>query len=232
MKPLFGEDRKFPFNLVATALNVAKHDRMNMPCPVPVTFPSRPLAVFDLDDTLNRLTIDVCREMKKYGVNVDYEDIVDFDWHATFGPHAPPLEAFFCQNPLLENAAPNPDGVLAAQQLLAEGWDVEVWTARAWHPDGERITRQWLDRHGLNEVPARLCDTRHCKSSLISDGRVPDLYVDDAAHHVLAMAESGSRMATLISRPWNRGIIVPWRVHCLSELGAMAAMAAEFPEPA
>lgn len=215
-------DLQFPLKRVAAALDMDSLKPMNMPCPIPTPETSRPLAAFDLDDTLNLLTEEVCAVMKQYGIHVDYEEILHFDWHKTYGADAPCLDEFFCNHPLLERALPNPEGLTLVRRLLNEGWDVEVWTARAWHPRGEFITRQWLNRYGLKDVRARLCDHRECKTTLIAGGRIPDLYVDDAPHHVMAMAEAGSKMSTLISRPWNRGVTVPWRVHCLSEVELMA----------
>lgn len=52
----------------------------------------------------------------------------------------------------------------------------------------------------------------------IAAGPIPDLFVDDAARHVRAMADDDVPLSVAINRPWNRSAVVPARIDCPPQL--------------
>lgn len=168
-------------------------------------------AAFDLDDTLNLLREGVCESMRRRGFLIRANEMHCYDWSTLFGEAAPGLLEVLMQDRLLETAEPDVPAIDAVRQILKDGVHVEVWTARGWHPDGYGITRRYLDRVGLQRAGIRLVGLNEskvrclpvCVSRTGTRAHKPDLYVDDAPHHIDALLRAGVRGARLLRRPWS-----------------------------
>lgn len=166
---------------------------------------TRPLAVFDVDDTLNLLSSEVSRLMFDAGKGLPVSEWRTYDWTELFKEPVDTLLERLMSGRLLEAAQPNPAFAWLPRQLLDAGYEVEAWTARNWHPRGELITKRFFDAIGVPDVTVRLSAVGQPKGELLVSGRAPALFLDDSASHVADVAaRSPDTLSLLVSRPWNR----------------------------
>lgn len=163
---------------------------------------------FDLDDTLNGLRFGMHRALKRRGFFLPIAQWHTFDLHSTVGMSVQDFQSMLIEDRLLEEAAIEPQGAAAIRELLEFGFDVEVWTARGFHPRASKITSASLGRHGLGHLPVVLIEHGRSKRELLAQRtqqRPLHAFIDDNGNHVrdIAAAAPGCQ-CFLIDRPWNR----------------------------
>lgn len=92
------------------------------------------------------------------------------------------------------------------QRLADAGLDICLCTARGWHPEGERVTREWLERHELPYSRLLVVPEGASKSSVYRhlSHRYLGMFDDHAAHLDDAMQSGLVACPVLIDQPWNR----------------------------
>ncbi|HEU0197998.1 MAG TPA: hypothetical protein VFQ88_12400 [Nevskiaceae bacterium] len=184
-----------------------------------------PLAAFDLDGTLNLLPYDLVHALERHGITTTVEALWSDSWRSLLTRTSLTSLRVVIEEHLLQRASPDAAAVACARRLVADGWCVEVWTARAWHPYGLAVTQTWLDRMGLGGARVRLTVPGRSKTRCVAQHAPPDLYIDDAARQVRALRAGGVSAAWLIDRPWNR--VEQDVPRCATVAEAMAASVAD-----
>lgn len=166
----------------------------------------RPLAVFDCDDTLNLLRYDVAALMLNVtGKHLPPENWNTYDWTELFKEPVDTLLHRLFSGQLLEQAEPDTEMTALARDMIDAGFDVEIWSARRWHPKGAEITARSMTRYDLRVSDIKLTNLSQPKGELITPERPPVIFVDDSATHCRSVAAiSPSTLSCCIGRPWNR----------------------------
>lgn len=141
-----------------------------------------------------------------FSIQADWRDWHTYSFLHLYGISDQDAQAALVKQGCLENAMPEPGALEAVRSLIGQGYKVEIWTARAWHPRGQQITEQWFEKWGSPNVTVRVCPYNSSKASLIRQtGIRPKLFVDDSLTQILSVqAESPETSCYVIDRPWNK----------------------------
>lgn len=162
------------------------------------------IAVFDCDEVLADLCVVVSAAMRGRGHDVHWRDWHTYDWMKVYGADAQSLQSILADADLLELAPPNPDGLAGMIAARASGLDAQVWTTRAWHPNGQEITEQYLLDFAGAGFQVRLAKFGQCKTELVRPGEQVVMFHDDSASQVRAMqTRFPSAWCRVVLRPWN-----------------------------
>ncbi len=175
----------------------------------------------DFDDVIcetARYFTKIAREL--FEIEVPYEEIHFFNLQRSFG-------LTDTQYDQLMRAGHIPDTLLAYEETpsasryinkwLQEGHEIRIITGRPY--DSYEPSRQWLDEHGLKQVPLFCVDkygreifNQDCSYSL----RLEDLYrmefdfaVEDSPAAFEHLLHFKSCRVAVFDRPWNREAIFP-----------------------
>lgn len=114
------------------------------------------------------------------------------------------------------NVRPVDGAIEGVQKLLDEGHELTVVTDRS--PRIQEVTRAWLDKHGLTNLPVvftRNKDVRTYQEAMRTKAQVAwsrrlTHVVEDAPHHSLGLAERPYiEKVWLLDKPYNRHVEHP-----------------------
>jgi hypothetical protein len=154
--------------------------------------------VLDCDDTLVQTRYSLGRVLKRRGYS---------------GPplmvetQVAPLEyciSLMVEESVLEQAPPEEGAAELVRALKADGYRVEVWAARDWHPKGMLLTRRWLEAHEMEVDDVRMHGVTDSKAGLLGDRTDVMCVVDDNPYQIRQITQlTAVPFPLLIARPWN-----------------------------
>ena len=175
--------------------------------------------VFDLDDCVCNSRDLIQKAMfKRHGQDIPWTEWTNYELGRSYGLGPMAVMDAIVAEGILPHCAPEPGGIEALREVKLMGYQVVIATARGFYPDAEQVTRQWLDRHGVQ--PDHLVVTTHGqkKADVLRPFRDIHAYVDDNLGHLAAVHEAGlSRHLVVMDRPWNRKVDRFHRVHHIDE---------------
>ncbi len=178
------------------------------------------MVVLDLDGTLCN-THDAIRAALKaeLGRDLACAQWTDYALAARYGITPTELHTILRRHEVLQNAVIEPGAREALLELRELGHKIGVVSGRGWHPDGTRITRDWLSDQRLpldyvQVVAARGSFRGRADPSAIEKCRAIatltkgqgalDAYVEDFLEHLDRVREAGLvHVPVVFDRPWN-----------------------------
>lgn len=164
----------------------------------------KPIAIVDLDDTLNELQEAVVESLLNRGRIACRPPLTSSDCQECFGVTWEEFQKVLYEDRCLERAHPIP-GIQDALERLRE--DMEPWivTSRSWHPYGQAITEGWMRRHHVPYDRILLVPYPQPKALFLTTVRERiGCVVDDLARHVNSIRRISGCEGYLVERPWNR----------------------------
>jgi uncharacterized HAD superfamily protein len=173
---------------------------------------------FDLDGVLathQRMAEAVGKEI---GRPVSYQDWSHYDYYQTYGITSQRFCELLIEERVLENAIPMPLARQAIDDLHERGLRVAICTARAFHPRGEAMTREWLEEHGLRYDRLTLVHHGETKAHALTSNGPLVSYVDDYLDHLADLTIAKVPIPLFVmDQPWNRPNDNFRRVHSVQE---------------
>lgn len=157
----------------------------------------RPVLIFDLDSTLNRLH-DVWLQLikERLGEEIRYEDCTRWEYPLGQSKY---LQVLWDEPDVFERLPEEPGMIPLLHRLHDEGYDIVVCSAS--HPATVVYKERWV----LERLPfLRPTDIiyAHRKELLAATDHI---LIDDGPHNVVGFMKRGG-MAILYDRPWNREV--------------------------
>ena len=179
--------------------------------------------IFDLDDVLSNLRESLYQVMHKAtGIDKHWRDWHHYDLSRHFSIDNDALNAILVNQRALESCVPEPGAVTATKRLSAQGFELIIVTARAWHPQAFELTQTWLhahdiDFHGLCVVPLG-----SNKMDVLAGCTDIVLAIDDHPRNIRHYQQAG--VSTLmVDRPWNTDYHAAERIFSLQPVLDYAA---------
>lgn len=161
-----------------------------------------PTIAFDCDDVLMNLRRPLGRVIaEETGYTVPWSDWHDYDLAERAGITLTRFAEIMLSRRVLEKATLEIEAAAVFSELRAAGFELQVWTARAWHPQALDITAEQLAPLVTPDA-IRLFDVGECKGTAAVASNITAL-VDDNAAPIHALAGSGVA-GVVMDRPWNR----------------------------
>jgi 5'(3')-deoxyribonucleotidase len=179
-----------------------------------------PFVVFDLDDVLANLRDPMMTMLRqRTGKNIHWSQWQSYELGPRYGTSSDNIMEWVLEDEVLEAATLEPYARPVFEAARQNGYRIAVVTARAWHPRGEELTREWLEQHELNVDELHLVPMLGNKAAVLSDLGVVEHFIDDHLAHLYPASELPSvRQVLLVDRPWNRSDASLRRLQCLGEL--------------
>jgi len=182
---------------------------MTISCPSPA-----PLLVIDCDDVVANIRETVAQAMMaETGQDRPWQQWDTYDLSKIYG--LTNWSSSFLEHRVLERATPEPGARLAIRTAREMGYRVMMLTARGWHPDGEALTRDWLEAHQLEVDELQIVPVDASKVQALK-GVAVEYFLDDNPRHIRE-AEYADHIFNpiLVSRPWNTRTTARHRVESL-----------------
>jgi|GEM_PF-1939550 len=186
--------------------------------------------VFDLDDVLCNLREPMSDALAKAtGKRIAWQDWTTYDLPVLYGVGLDHCLSAFLEHEVLERAKPEPGAVDAVRVCRELGCEVQVMTARGWHPDGDALTRSWLAAHGFVVDALAVVGLHESKAAVIEAAGGADFLLDDSPRHIQEVMATGVvTTPVVLCRPWNQHVTGAGRVRgniefCKLVMGRMAA---------
>jgi 5'(3')-deoxyribonucleotidase len=182
-----------------------------------------PFVVFDLDDVLANLRDPMMTMLRqRTGKNIHWNQWQSYELGPLYETSSEKIMEWVLEDEVLEAATLEPYAKIAVEAARENGFGIAVVTARAWHPRGQGLTREWLEQHDLNVDELHLVPLFGDKAAILNDLGVVEHFIDDhLAHLYPASALPGVRQVLLVDRPWNRNDVSLRRLQCLGEFKAL-----------
>lgn len=163
------------------------------------------IIVFDMDEVLVNIR-DVMQEVlgELTGKMIPWTE-----WHSYYMPDNYGISldeclAAFIEHEVLERATLEPYAREAVAIARAEGYKTAIITARRWHPNGTKVTRDWLAAHNIYVDELMVVDIDVKKSSVMKVlGNVVYMIDDNADHVHDSLDTNASQNSFVMHRPWN-----------------------------
>lgn len=163
---------------------------------------------FDLDDVLCNF-MDSFRQAvnKSQGTSVVYEEITDYTKHHSFFGCAEYPHQVLIRGQTLENCLPLAGSKEVLAELKERGYRVIIITARSWHPDGYRVTSEWLEKHDIPYDELHLTDPHKGKMGAYELYEKIDFHIDDSPMNYRDAERSPHVVTPVVMQcPWNREV--------------------------
>lgn len=159
--------------------------------------------IFDLDDVLSNLRESLYQVMHKAtGIDKHWRDWEHYDLGRHFSIDSDALNAILMEQRALENCVPEPGAAAATRHLSAQGFELSIVTARAWHPQAFELTQTWLQTHAITFHELRVVPLGSNKMDVLKEHRDIVLAIDDHPRNIQHYQQAG--VSTLmVDRPWN-----------------------------
>lgn len=164
------------------------------------------IIILDIDDTSGDLKT---RLQDLYRKETGDESIHYDQWDEYFVSHRygiseERLYEMFIESATMESMDPHDGLSEITNEIHRRGYQIEIVTARGWHPKGYDVTKEWLDRNKVAYDNINVVPLDQCKE--VATRRLGDikLFVDDRDDHCFNMMRSGRvEQCLLYSQPWN-----------------------------
>lgn len=169
---------------------------------------------FDIDGFMADCTRMAEAVGKHIGQHVDVTHWTTYGFAERYGISLPRFLDLLVEERVLETMRPMPNLRRAMEYLHEHDLKVAVVSARAFHPRGEVITRQWLEEQGVSAD--RLVLVAHNETKAHALHSTPNLvaYGDDYLKHLHELRRSGlTAPLYVMDQPWNRDDDTFVRVH-------------------
>lgn len=167
----------------------------------------RAVVGFDLDSVVadnNDLMAAVVS--KEIGRTVDWRDWNGWSYYRNYGISDQRFLEICIEGRVLEDAPLAPGALEAMLALKDAGLDVACVTARAYHPRGEQVTGDWIDRLELPVDRLVVLDPSLSKRDALLAMPEVVAYLDDYLSHLYDIAGSGHPARLFVmDQPWNVG---------------------------
>ena len=182
-----------------------------------------PYVVFDLDDVLANLREHLMSMLReRTGRNIHWRHWRDYELSGLYRTSNEEIMHWVREDEVLEAATLEPHAKDAIDTARSAGFRIAVITARAWHPRGDSLTRDWLQSHELSVDELNLVPLFGNKAEVLNTLGVVEHFIDDHLAHLYPARElPGVRSVFLVDRPWNRADRTLHRLHNLSEFTAL-----------
>lgn len=185
---------------------------------------TRPLIAFDLDETLCCLR-DKLSDAFAHIAPKPPDNWKHYDFKLEYGIGTAVAVEIMLESLVIEKCLPEP-GASRLLHELKKNYDIEIWTARGWHPSGEQTTIKWLAEHLFPEVKVRLVSIHGSKAALALQAPNLVAFIDDLPSHVDAVKAAVPHVhCAVVTRPWNVG-----RQDLLRGDNALQALMAAMPD--
>ena len=175
--------------------------------------------ILDVDDVVLNFRQSLVESFRANGLDIPWESWTNY--HHVKIYNLPDEQAFhqhLITAKVLEKADLEPGCHEALGAIKEHGYKIGLLTARGWHPEGYKITQDFVGQHGL-PVDKIVVSSGHLakKSDYLTqfDG-VTHGYLDDSIHHVEDFRAKGINNSYLLDRPWNKHSLLA-RVYSLDE---------------
>lgn len=162
--------------------------------------------VIDIDDTLGDLKTrlqNIYRE-KTGRKDIHYRDWTDFS-AVNYGYSFDDLTDFFIEDNSLKLMRPHMGIIETTKRFRELGYEIEIVTARAWHPKAQEVTTAWLAENQVTYDRLNIVGLGQCKEEATRHIQEITLFIDDRVEHCEAMYKSGRvGMTLLYAQPWNK----------------------------
>ncbi len=109
-----------------------------------------PYVVFDLDDVLANLREELMTMLRlRTGRDIHWREWRSYKLDGLYGVSVKQILQWVMEEEVLEAAALERRAAETIEAARSAGYRIAVITARGWHPRGELLTWQWLERHAL-----------------------------------------------------------------------------------
>ncbi len=163
--------------------------------------------IFDLDDTLGDLKVRLQEIYRRTtgDQTISYEDWDNYGQPNRYGVTSEQLSELFIEDNSLGLMKPFDGAIEVTALMKSKGFNVEIVTARGWHPDGYAVTKKWLDDHYISYDRINIVPLFQCKEETTRHIENVALFVDDRLDHCVNLFESGRIGKSLVlAQPWNR----------------------------
>jgi 5'(3')-deoxyribonucleotidase len=180
---------------------------------------SSPYVVFDLDDVLANLREQLMNMLRlRTGRDIHWRDWRNYKLDGLYGVSVEQILRWVMEEGVLEAAALERKAKEAIEVARSAGYRIAVITARAWHPRGEVLTWQWLERHTLRVDELHLVPVFGNKSEILKRLGLVEYFIDDHLGHLYPARELAQvHRVYLLDRPWNQDDDSLHRLHNLDE---------------
>lgn len=184
--------------------------------------------VFDLDDTLLDFKTQIMNSIhQEHDMYHHWSTWKDYNLFKTYDLTSKQLRDTWVKHKCIQNA----DVFPYARQVLIEakerGFNVVLVTARGWHPNGDKLTAEWLKRYDMpyDDLVVTMPGQNKMKSLTGYDSF--EFGIDDHVRNCVDFRESGKfKKVYLINAPWNQHLDANnphgiERIYCLNDLFKM-----------
>lgn len=180
---------------------------------------AEPYVVFDLDDVLANLREHLMQMLKKRtGKDIHWHQWHEYKIEGLYGITGNKIMQWVHEDEIFEAATLEPGAIEAVSAAKAANYRVAVVTARAWHPNGESLTADWLTRHKLAIDELYIVPVFGDKAAILRKLGTVKHFVDDYLGHLYpAMQLPEVHQVYILDRPWNREDDKLQRLHSLDE---------------
>lgn len=182
---------------------------------------AQPIIGFDLDEVLCNLRDGTMAALRRrHGYYPHWSEWTTFGHNRAHGVSDEEYLRIIVEERILEAAALEPFAREVIDDCHRLGFRTAVITARGYHPRGEEVTREWLDRHALKIDELRIVKFGESKVDVIRALGPVRAYIDDNADHIDALYAAGvGGDLRMISRPWNADVDAFYRLKDLNWFG-------------
>lgn len=166
-----------------------------------------PIIAFDFDGVIGDLgpgSHMACAAMSK--LPAPSAEWTIYDQYVQYGMTLEQYLEALIQYRVLEDAPITPGAAEAMRAARLAGYEIAIVTARGYHPEGEAITLDWCQRHGIEVDHLRLVGPSASKKQALADLGNVVAYVDDLASHLDEVATTcPDTKLYLMDCLWNQG---------------------------
>jgi len=168
---------------------------------------NKKVAIIDCDDVimgfkklmceaLNRHTGKTvhCEQWTTYNVIEFYDDLALDDFYKVI-----------IENELLKKGEPNENVRETILKLKEMGYHIVIITSRAYHPNAEELTKQWMEKHRIPYDDIHVSGNGIKKSSCAKIYKNIEFVIDDNLDNLIDFeVNSNAKKLFLVDQPWNR----------------------------
>ena len=153
------------------------------------------VAIFDVDDCLGVLFTLLHPELEKVaGKAIPREKWANQDIERDYGITTQMLLDVIVERELLQKMEPLPNAVRIVNAIHDLGYRTVALTARAYHPQGQNITEDWMSRKGFMMDEVVILPVGQSKADMVrkivGERGFAAMFIDDAGKHVRGVAQA------------------------------------------
>lgn len=162
--------------------------------------------VFDVDDVVCNFRDSLYESFLKLGKDIHWSNWKEYNHVTIYNlTSESSLHNHMITHNVLESAKLETGASAVLQELKDMGFFLGFLTARGWHPNGEKITQDFINKYKLPIDKLVISGYHKDKKSFHIDkfeGGI-EYYIDDSVHHIKDFVDNNVN-AILLDRPWNK----------------------------